>query len=373
MNILLLTAHDIAEYDDVRMFTDMGHDVFSIGAYTEPMKPASVMRPQLDVKTHPDLAQRCIEQREKHEGESDRVFVAGQVHNIVDWAKADLHPDIIDWADVIICHHYLESWIVRQWGRIKHKRVIWRTCGQSNALLEETMAPLRAEGLQIVRYSPKEEEAFTRLGVFAGQDALIRFGKYPSDYGPWIGDDPVVGNVTQNMAGRGEFCGLYFWLAATKGLSVKPAGLQSEPLPGGIGALSYPDMIDYLRHIRAYLYTGTQPASYTLGLIEALLTGVPVVSMGSGPWWIPDLFEGPEIARPANMGDADYHPNDPAWVRALLTELLSPDSDAVDHFRDQRQRAIEMFGIETIAPQWQAFLDGAVTEFSTARVSVTAA
>jgi hypothetical protein len=156
---------------------------------------------------------------------------------VVDWAKADLHPDIIDWADVIICHHYEEAWLVNQWPAIRHKRVVWRTCGQSDARKEGVMARLRADGLEIVRYSPKEEEAFTRLGAFAGQDALIRFGKYPADWDGWTGEEAVVGNVTQNMAGRGEFCGLTFWLDATQGLPAKPAGPSSELLPGGIGAL----------------------------------------------------------------------------------------------------------------------------------------
>jgi hypothetical protein len=57
-------------------------------------------------------------------------------------------------------------------------------------------------------------------------------------------------------------------------------------------------MRDYLRRIRAYLYTGTQPASYTLGLIEAMMTGVPVVSIGPDHMtWQRDLFEGHELAR----------------------------------------------------------------------------
>jgi hypothetical protein len=218
MRILLLTAHDIAEYDDLRMFTDMGHDVFSIGAYIDPAFPASEMRPALpNAASHPWLAALCDVQRAKHIEDPMVIRVGSTETNVVDWAKADLHPDIIDWADVIICHHYEEAWLVNQWPAIRHKRVVWRTCGQSDARKEGVMARLRADGLEIVRYSPKEEEAFTRLGAFAGQDALIRFGKYPEDWDGWTGEEAVVGNVTQNMAGRGEFCGLTFWLDATQG------------------------------------------------------------------------------------------------------------------------------------------------------------
>jgi hypothetical protein len=372
MNILLLTAHDIAEYDDLRMLTDLGANVFSIGAYTDPTQ-GSAMRPPLDVPAYPDLAQRCVEQREKHAGEPMQTLAFGQIHNIVDWAKADLHDDIIDWADVIICHHYLESWIARQWSRIRHKRVIWRTCGQSNPQLENVMGILRRDGLEIIRYSPKEEYAFGKLGVFAGADAMIRFGKYPEDYVPWTGDwtvyrndlgpvigatgrgKPFVANVTQNMAERGEFCGLPFWRAATEGLEAVPAGPNSEVL-GGVGALDYAMMLKYLAGSRAYLYTGTQPASYTLGLIEALMTGVPTISMSPATWWEPDLFEGHELA-PWMAADAQAAH---AWLEATLAApvdvVRDNGSTPLRESAQIRAKAIEVFGIENIGPQWAAFL-----------------
>ena len=137
MNLLLLLAHDIAEYDDLRMFAKLGYDVFSIGGYSNPMEPASNIRPPApEVPYHPELEALCHAQRVKHEGDPMTVDVGRERGLlVVDWAKADLHPDLIDWADVIICHHYLEPWILSQWPKLRHKRVIWRTCGQSDARL----------------------------------------------------------------------------------------------------------------------------------------------------------------------------------------------------------------------------------------------
>lgn len=344
MNILLLTAHSIAEYDDLRMLTDLGYDVFSIGAYSDPANPSDTLRPSLpEAPSFPDLAEKCREQRERHAGES-AIWA-------IDWAKADLHDDVIDWADTIICHHFLDAWIVSQWERLRDKRVIWRTCGQSDPRLEHVMRPLHDQGLQIVRYSPAERRHFERIGVFAGEDAMIRFGKYPSDWYGWTGDDPVVGNITQNMVGRGDACGLGFWMAATEGLPVRPAGPGSDLLPHGIGTLDYGAMRRYLRSIRAYLYTGTQPASYTLGLIEAMMTGVPVVSIGPKAFLpqAPDLFEGREIA--FRGGD------DPGDARLTLRRLL----DHRDDRAPERARAIDLFGIDAIAPQWRSFLGTPVT------------
>jgi hypothetical protein len=333
-NILLLASHAVAEYDDVRMFSDMGVDVFAPGGYADPANPGEgAIRPALpNAPDHPELRALCTEQREKHANDSA---------SMIDWAKGDVHPLLFDWADVIVVHHFPERWIPQLLGR--GKRVIWRTCGQSDPRLERFMGGLR--GLEIVRYSPRERIAFG--ADFAGEDVLIRFGKYPDDYGPWIGDWPVVGNVTQDMPARGDSTGFGFWKAATEGLPVLPSGKGSEAI-GGTGALPYPEMLDYLRHIRAYLYTGTQPASYTLGLIEAMLSGVPVVSIGPKAWGTyadPALFEGHEIAAVGT--------DDPDEARAWLRQWLKYPKPNHDY---NRQRAIDLFGIDKVSAQWAEFL-----------------
>lgn len=337
MNVLLLASHAVAEHDDVQMFARMGFDVFAPGGYSDPLHPAEPIRPPIpEAPQHPELEALCHAQRVKHADESSAWAI--------DWAKADLHPDLLDWADVVIVHHFPERWIGAQWGNIRHKRIIWRTCGQSNPDLERHMSSF--DGLQIVRYSPAEERAFRPLHAWARADAVIRFGKDPDEWTGWTGHDPVIGNVTQRMTERGDHCGLAFYVASTEGLPAKPAGEFSEQLPGGVGALGYDAMRQYLRDIRVYLYTGTQPASYTLGLIEAMMTGVPVVSIGSRNMWFPALFEGHEIA--AEWADHTYQ------ARELLLDYLAvPDTEASEI---NRERAIDLFGLDTIMEQWRAFL-----------------
>lgn len=339
MNILLLLAHSIAEHDDLRMLTDLGYDVFSIGAYTDPRNPSDDKRPALPgAPWHPDLA----------------ALVAGdQLRH-----KEHLPAELIEWADVIIAHHYVREWLLGQWSRIRPrggKRVIWRTCGQSDVPLEQAMAPLRSDGLEVVRYSPAERRFFEPLGVFAGQDALIRFGKYVDDYGPWE-PDPLGGviNVTQDMAGRGDWCGLTFWHLATAGLEsehgmpVRPAGPGSEKLPGGLGMLAPDAMRDYLRTGQAYLYTGTMPASYTLGLIEALLSGVPTISIGAEAWMGPDaLFEAPDlIASPAAAYD------NPALANLVLRNIQDDPAMARDLSIAGLERARRLFDVRDVGRQW---------------------
>ena len=237
--------------------------------------------------------------------------------------------------------------------------------GQSVDGNEWAAQPFRKRGLQIVRYSPKERN----IPNYAGEDALIRFYKDPAEWHGWIGDWEQVGNVTQDLARRDPFTNYGFWKAATEGLPTLPAGPGSEAI-GGTGALPYDAMREYLRHIRCYLYTGTQPASYTLGLIEAMMTGVPVVSIPASYMALfpygPHLFEGQEIADfegsivPLGMtrttrGGIAISP-DPAFAAVFLRDLLRDHAFAQAVGKRQRQRAIDLFGKDRVARDWATFL-----------------
>jgi glycosyltransferase involved in cell wall biosynthesis len=341
VNILLVTAHSIASYDDVRMLTDLGHDVFNLDAYIDPANPHVDTRPPLfSAPRHPELMAV--------------VDALGRPDNLTA-AKERIPDELLEWADVAIFHHYLDRWMVPNWTRMRAAgvRVIWRTCGQSDFALEDLLTPYVRDGLDVVRYSPAERRFFEPAGHWAGETALIRFGKYREDHpawtGPWGDATPFVANVTQDMAGRGEWCGLTFWTRATAGLNAAPAGPGSEKLPGGIGALPYPAMLQYLSQAAAYLYTGTMPASYTLGLIEALMVGTPVVSIGPGAWLGPDeLFEAAELVRPMAT-------DSPEEARQLLRELLTDHELGLSVSRHQHPSA-DPFDVVTVGAQWQELL-----------------
>jgi hypothetical protein len=336
VNILLVTAHAIASYDDMRMLTDLGYDVFNLDAYIDPARPHVDLRPPLlQAPRHPELMAV--------------VDGLGTADNLTA-AKEHLPDALIDWCDVVIVHHYLDRWMVPNYARLMAagKRVIWRTCGQSDFRLEDTMRWYHGNGVEVVRYSPAEQRFFEPAGHWAGQNALIRFGKYPEDYPRWTGPEadvaPYVANVTQDMAGRGEHCGLTFWTRATAGLTVAPAGPGSEQLPGGVGKLPWPLMLHYLSRAGAYLYTGTVPASYTLGLIEALLVGMPVVSIGPEAWAGPDrLFEGHRLA-----GVSFDRPED---ARGALRELMA-NRDAAEELGAESLRLGALFDVARVGQQW---------------------
>jgi glycosyltransferase involved in cell wall biosynthesis len=333
VNILLMLAHSIEEHDQVKLLSSLGYNVFSLGGYIDPAHPHDDKRPALpDAPYFPELKAAV-----------DRI---GAPDNLTA-AKERIPDDILDWADVIICHHYEHRWIVPQWDRIKHKRVIWRTVGQSVENNERMMAPLHADGMEIIRYSPKEEN----IPGYAGKDALIRFYADPAEWHGWMGDESQVINVTQNLRQRDPYTNWGYWDKVTADLPSVALGPGSEAI-GGTGALSYFEMQGYLRSARAYLYTGTQPASLTLGLIEALMTGIPLVSIGSS--WMrvfpygPDMFEGHELAQ--------FSYDDPENAASMLRVLLNDSDYAESVSVNQRKAAIETFGRDKIALQWRLYL-----------------
>ncbi len=323
--------------------------------FRDPTQDFDGMRPGIpNAPVHQDLLDACWRRRHEYDlrGETEVLTLDG-MRPAIDWAKADLPQEVVDWGDVFIVHHAEHAFLRPvQFRRLiaAGKRVIWRTVGQSVEGNERRMAPLRRMGLEIVRYSPKE----VNIPGYIGSDALIRFYADPDEWGGWTGVTPWVVNVTQHDStphGRDAFVNWPFWEAATQGLNRSFAGSNSE-LVGGEGKLSYEAMKAYLRSARAYLYTGTLPASYTLGLIEALMTGVPVVSIGPTAWrsqpYVPDVFEGHELASRCD--------DNPDRVRGHLRHLLEYPQLASVVSETQREAAIATFGKATIAKQWLAYL-----------------
>lgn len=350
--IVQCLSHAIEAYDQLRLYTELGYEAVDIGGYIDPAHPHDAARPALpEVPFYPEV--------------KAAIDALGTDDNL-GAAQSNIPDAVFEWLGddgVLIFHHYLER-LVGQWARIRDwmngapgRRVIWRTVGQSVDGNEAMMRPLRADGLERVAYSPKE----ANIPGYIGHDALIRFYKDPDEWCGWHGSEAVVTNVTQNLRAREPFTNWTFWEEATRGLHRMPAGPGSEAI-GGPGALTYDEMREWLRTARVYLYTGTQPASYTLGLIEAMMTGIPVVSIG--PAWMrifpfgPDLFEGHEIATPKGLKIAggDYDANDPAWANLLLKNLLNDHLHAKWLGDGQRNKAIDLFGKAKIGAEWKAYL-----------------
>jgi glycosyltransferase involved in cell wall biosynthesis len=335
MKLLLLSCHSVLEFDEYQLLTGLGADVFSHGAYIDPAGHHLLPRPGIaGAAHHEDLAQMA------------RLY-----------PKTNLPDQMIDWADVVLVMHTPE-WISCNWKKFRErgKRVIWRSIGQSTPRVEQIVRFYRQEGLQIIRYSPKE----SLIKNYAGQDALIRFYKDPQEFGGWNGNSREVINFTQSLKGRRTFCHHDDILKLLEGFNGKVYGTGNDDL-GALngGELPYKLMKKKLQDARAFIYGGTWPASYTLSFIEAMMIGIPIVALGQdkaenieGVAGQP-FYEVHEIIR---NGENGYVSDNIDELKGYIDQLVKDQVLAQKIGQAGRETAIKLFGKENIKEQWKTFL-----------------
>lgn len=328
MKLLYLSCHSILEYDELKIFEELGIDYFSLGSYIKPTNPVDNIRPPLKHGVDQFLLSRAP-------------------------LKEQLTAEFIESFDTIVVMH-IPEWITNNWEIIKNKRVIWRTIGQSTSKIEKLLAPYRAEGLEVCRYSPREQYIKDNIGF----DAMIRFYKDEKEFYGWVGAGTEVITINQNMKQRAEFCNYDTYLKIADGFRSKLYGKDNETsgeLNGGF--LTYDEMKQKLRDARVYIYTGTQPASYTLGFIEALMTGTPIVAIGpkfaNSLNIAGELYEIPDIIKNGVNG---YWSNDIEELRGYIQKLTDDVKLARYISRNGRETAIDLFGKEKIKSHWKKYL-----------------
>lgn len=285
MNILYLSCHSVLEYDELRILTQLGHKVFVVGAYMTPKSPHVNIRPPLNINSDQNLIDQyhlmCHTNRE-----------SGIPH---DTASFLFSKEFLTNFDCVLVMH-LTKWIYPNLYVFKDKLVILRTIGQNVPTNELEVADLRRNGIKILRYSPRESE----IGNFAGGDGTIRFLKYKSDYKPRNNTIKNTISFGQSLSKRSIFCGGSFINYVGLRVPFCLYGKENETYPFNKGYISHSEQIDILASSSTYFYTGTYPAQYTLSFMEAMLSGIPIVSIGQSlnssqvghfPFEVPDILD----------------------------------------------------------------------------------
>lgn len=347
MKILYYSTHSILEYDEIKLFTEMGHDVISLGAYT--------------VNNQGDGTRPAL----------DNLYNNEHLRSIaIQSTKEDTAQELIDWADIILLMHNAPSkdinhpqpWLKGNWKKFKQskKPIIWRGIGQSNGQVEKSLQEFRKDGLKIVRHSPTDNT----IPHYAGSDAVIRFYKDPEEYKDYNGQISRVVNLSQALFGsdrvtsRGDHMCLPFFKQVVDEYDWKVFGPDNENArEHNGGALPHEDLKQMLRFNRVFFYVGTRPANYTLGFIEALMTGMPVVSIGpehgNDIYTDQKTFEVPQII--GESGVAGYWSDSATELRKNIAELLNNQQLAIEVGQKGRTKAIELFGKDKIGKDWDLF------------------
>ena len=336
--ILYLSVHEILEYDELKLFSELGYECFSLGAYTQPGGVEHRKRPPLELPYNPHFIELALQ-----------------------YPKENLHPEMLEGIDIVIIMHdtklVTNNWPLLQEFIKKGGRVIWRSIGQSIGARENEIKVAKSQGLEIVRYSPAERT----IPGYVGEDAMIRFYKDPDEYKGWTGSRHQVINFTQSLKQRGSFTGYRLLRKVFADMPAKVYGPGNEDLGMLNGGLvSYDQQLDLLQKSRVFFYHGTYPASYTLSFIEAMMTGTPIVAVGPKNGNSYDMFPGQdtyEVHDIIQNGVNGYWSDNVMDIRNNISHLLNDARAAKAISAFGRSRAIELFGKAKIAEEWKRYLE----------------
>lgn len=337
MKLLYLSCHEVLEYDEVSLFRELGIDVFAAGAYLSPRHCTARLRPALPNWTVDENDLEAYQRIASPTGD----------------ARDALTLDFVDRFDAVMVMH-LPRWIANNWDVLRHKVVIWRTIGQSIPRQEFLIKAYREDELRIVRYSPAERT----LDEYAGEDAMIRFYKDPAEWGGWTGAIAQVMCVAQSLPERAVPCNYQAFLDGTAGLPRALFG-PGNAAAGSLwqGCPNHEELQQELRRNRVCFSTGTFPASYTLGFIEAWMTGIPIVAIGrqlfgqAGPE-LASLYEVPQLIEHGRTG---FVSDDMRELRDCVARLLSDWGFAREISAAGRAAASRVFSRSAARDAWRQF------------------
>jgi glycosyltransferase involved in cell wall biosynthesis len=337
MKILYIPNHAVLEYDELRLFSEFATSVFSAWFYADPANPTAHVRPGLDGIP---VNERAAEIWAREQLTRDTCLLSREFTSCFDVVIAVADTKKLD---------YLLS--------ATGLPVVIRMIGQSGPLHEAELTKRRNKCF-IVRYSPAER--FTPN--YAGADAVIRFGKYASDFEVWNGGNGHVTTLYSSMSRRQRNASFDAYTAITEPFPRAMYGFGNPVGPWTRNGLSYNETLSMFASASVYYCCHTIPASYTLNLMEAMFTGCPIVTPGrafirdfAGSWDIAPTYEVPDFL---DYADFTACPDDVVSGREAIAALLGDKDLAKRAGVRNREKANELFGAEKIAGQWNDFLCG---------------
>lgn len=339
--ILYYSCHEILEYDDMCMLTDQGHAVFSLGAYCNPESTGLFRCPR------PDFFQ---------DGDWDAYIASGST------GATSLTRKFASRFDIAIINH-MPEWVQAATEYLDCP-IIYRSIGQSSAATEKSISPFRSR-INIVRYSKTE----AGLPGFLASDASIYFGKtrLEGEGGLNLRGDRVLtfhnAYPDRSFASAPSLAQYRILAEICGGFDLYGAANDSVSVARGIAT---PDeQAQAYRTAALCFYVPTVPPSYTLGFIEALGAGLPIIAP-SAKFIAQTVMK--EHLQASGFSPLRYEvPDLLGNSRGLLYDTMEAAQEAVDTLRNDRKLADEIsarniltfestFDAKKIAPQWTDYI-----------------
>ncbi len=250
-----------------------------------------------------------------------------------------LDDPAIGWPDRFDVAWLMFNWQWKLFAKRPGKR-LYRVCKNAELESHEWDDLLGQEGTGVVSFYPN---TVAWLKEHKKVDVpYVPLGLDPGSYGPWEGlsspkDEQVVLSIIHSYKERGWHHRSY--LEAMRDVPHR----HVDHLDEAQEKVSYDDLQTLLRRSRVYLHDGEQ--EYTITLIEALMTGMPIVS-----------FRIPGIERYVVHGVNGFVGDDAKSVREHCRLLLEDDALAERMGKESRAMATRDYTESRWAADWKRIL-----------------
>lgn len=251
-----------------------------------------------------------------------------------------------DGYDAAICHNMHDLHAVIASGvptvTVFHtSRVLERAFGLRDDRWQAVAEPLLARSTRVYVSQSKSES-------WGGGGLVIPPGIDGSLYGGYAGDDVRVLNIGNLKAELAAVNGFDILQQVTAGLPLTLKGLNPH-IRGSQLSRNWDDMRETLRHHRVYLNTTRAPYEdgYNLAMLEAMATGMPVVSLANPSCPIVD-------------GRTGYAGDDAATLRVRVLELLEDIERARALGDAGREDVLTRFPIARFHERWRHLIEDVI-------------
>jgi glycosyltransferase involved in cell wall biosynthesis len=346
MKILYLSCHETLECDELKVLDSLGHQVFSIGHYTDPENPLHPTREgKLDIKIDKELLQKFkyYHNYEKIKKEFGNITI----RDILNVYYKRVHREFAKNFDAFVIAHFEDN-LTLNWESFKGKPIIVRYIGQPQSHFSPYINKTKK-----VAYSETEKY----ISRFSHFDDIIYPYVDTNYYNNWKGEGDYVLTINKWMKKRGGNSAWNTYLRVTSEFNRVVGGFENEDIPFAAGDLSPAEIQKLRQNALVYFSTCTKPGPFTYSFIEALSTGIPLVSIG------PKLgSSNPE--RPTFMahkfienGVSGFWSDDEAELKKYI-KILMNDADMRKSFSvNGRLSALKNFSFEQNKKKWKEILE----------------
>ncbi len=257
--------------------------------------------------------------------------------------------------DAVICHNTIDFSKVSEFPLKKivvhHNNFFVETGIYDEKKRQETLKKLRdiyndTKNLILVFVSPMKKEDWTLEGE------VILPGIDLDEYSGYRGDIEKILRVGNGLKERDIMMGFTIQEKIVKGLPSTVLGLnpsiKNAVMPGG-----WNEYREYLKSHRLYLNTTVYPYEdgYNLAMLEAMATGMPVVSIANP-------------SSPIEDGVNGYISEDEDYLHERIRELLNNPEKAKSLGKKARETVRELFPIERFIESWKRVIYDTATSLA---------